>query len=313
MNTAPLLIAVTCTNLLLAALVFVRGRREEANRVFAVTAFSVALWTLTNAGFQMTDSPQIALLWAQVSYAAALGIAASFLHFAWVYPAPSPLFPHAKRLLWGVTFIVALMPFVPDLVIRAVELEGDRRILTNPGIYAFALFMFVVPASAFATFFHNYSGLHGVEKDQVHYVLLGSAVTAVCGLAFNLVLPLLGNYGWVWAGPASSLFLVGFTVYAIVTRQLFDIRLVIKRTLVYSLLLAAIAGGYSAVEYVLTETLRQTTQGTGHPLVTNIAGTVVVSLFVSPVRRWLEKKIDKLVFGRSRKKLPRRIEPRAKA
>jgi hypothetical protein len=58
--------------------------------------------------------------------------------------------------------------------------------------------------------------------------------------------------------------------------------------------------GYSAVEYVLTVTLKQTTQGTGHPLVTNIGGTVIVSLFVSPVRRWLEKKIDKLVFGRNR-------------
>ena len=83
---------------------------------------------------------------------------------------------------------------------------------------------------------------------------------------------------------------------------IFDIRLVIKRTLVYSFLLAGIAGGYSAVEYVLKAALQQTASGSVHPLVSNIGGAVAVSLFASPVRRWLEKRVDKLIFGRRHKK-----------
>jgi hypothetical protein len=132
---------------------------------------------------------------------------------------------------------------------------------------------------------------------QTRYVLTSMTVTTVVGLSCNLVLPLFDNYTLVWLGPASSLVFVASTVYSIVREHLFDIRLVIKRTLVYSLLLAGIAGGYSAVEYLLKEVLRQTTSSAVHPVVSNIGGAVAVSLFASPVRRWLEKRVDRLIFG----------------
>lgn len=102
----------------------------------------------------------------------------------------------------------------------------------------------------------------------------------------------------LWLGPASSLFFVAFSVYAIIAEHLFDIRIIIKRTLLYSLLLAGIAAGYSGVEYLLTEALRYATSGSVYPWLTNIGGAVVVSFTVAPVRKWLEVRLNEMLFGR---------------
>jgi hypothetical protein len=300
---ALLLYLISLINLALAGVVFWRHPKAEVNRVFALTSVSVATWTLTNGLFQATDSLHMAVAAANVSYLSALVVAASLLHFSQIFP-QHPNRPHRRMTsraawsLWIVTLVLGLTPFIPHFVIQSVQLEPARRILTNFGVYPILGFVLFAVLGAILFLLRSLAVTVGKERMQTRYVLTGMAVTSVVGLVCNLVLPLFGNYSLVWVGPASSLVFVASTVYSIVKEHLFDIRLVIKRTLVYSLLLAGIAGGYSAVEYVLKEALQQTTSGTGHPLVTNIGGAIVVSLFASPVRRWLEKRVDRLIFGR---------------
>lgn len=67
-----------------------------------------------------------------------------------------------------------------------------------------------------------------------------------------LALPLLSNYALVWAGPASSIIFVGCLVYSIAREKLFDIRIIIHRSMVYALL-SIISGAYSAIEFGLTD------------------------------------------------------------
>ena len=127
---------------------------------------------------------------------------------------------------------------MPGAVIRAIDLPTGR-IVTGGGIYLIALFMLGSSGVAFATFYRKQQRTRGSGPVlRARYVLTGSALTAAIGLGCNLLLPLGGNYGWVWLGPVGSLFFVGFSVYSIVAHHLFDIRVLIRRTLVYALLLA---------------------------------------------------------------------------
>ena len=64
--------------------------KREENGVFAVTCLAVALWALTNELFRVNDAQAFAVLWAQVSYVAALVLGASFLHFSCIFPTRSP-------------------------------------------------------------------------------------------------------------------------------------------------------------------------------------------------------------------------------
>lgn len=292
------LIVATIANAALGALVLLRHPKALANRLFALTVLATAGWTGTNALFQATDSHTIAMMAAQASSAASLVMSASFLHFSWVYP----LRTQARRLrlflLWTSALFLALLSFVPGAVDRSVEITDTHRILTGPGFYLVALFLFVNALAAFYSFVRHTVTLQDTLRDQALYVLTGAGVTALFGIIFNLGFPLFGDYRFVWLGPSFSVFFVGGTVYSIIAHRLFDIRLIIKRTVVYSLLLAGISAAYSGVQYLLTELFRSVSGGASTPLAANIAGAVVVSLCVNPLRKWLERRIHRLLYPR---------------
>lgn len=291
-----ILIVATLANAALAALVFWNAPRAIVNRLFALTALSTAGWTGTNALFQATDSATIALLAAQVSSAVSMVMSASFLHFSWVYPLRTPISRARLYLLWASALLLGVLSFVPEAVDRSVEIEDIRRIITGPGFYLVALFLCVNAIIAFWSFVRHTFTLHGSLREQALYVLTGAGVTALFGTVFNIFFPLFGDYRFVWLGPSFSVFFVGGTVYSIIAHRLFDIRLIIKRTVVYSVLLAGIAGGYSGVEYLLTELINSLSQSAGSSPTAHIAGAIVVSLCVSPVRKWLERKIHRLLY-----------------
>ena len=188
------------------------------------------------------------------------------------------------------------MVFVPGAVIRDVNLS-ERRILTAPGIWLIACFMLVTSGLAFFRLWQSHARLHGSAQQQARYVLLGAALTAFCGLFFNLFLPLLNNYHWVWAGPVCSLFFVGFSVYSIVAHQLFDIKILIRRTLVYSLLLALMAMAFSGLELLLTSAAG-VILGEGNTFIAHLLAALIVSLGIQPVRQALERWAHSLLFQR---------------
>lgn len=299
----PVLIPATVTlaNAALAALVFLHKPKSLVNRLFALTSLAAAGWTGTNAFFQYTESVAAATLTAQISSVCALVMSASFLHFAWVYPLRTPIERSRVYFLWTITLLLSLLSLWPGAVDRSVDLEGTHRIVTAPGFYAVALFLFSTVLSAFWLFIRHLRTLHRTLRDQALYVLTGAGVTALFGIIFNLILPLFGDYRLVWLGPSCSLFFVGGTVYSIIAHHLFDIRLIIKRTVLYSLLLAGISAGYSGVEYLLTELLNSASPSATSPMATHIVGAIVVSLCVNPVRKWLERKIHRLLYPSHKK------------
>ncbi len=282
-SLAVVLLVVALVNAALGGVVLWQSRREQ-NLAFALTAFFVALWTLTNALFRVTSSASVATLWAQLSYVAALGTAAAFLHFAWSFPQTGGSV-WARRLVWSLGAIVAALCFVPGAVIERVDISL-QRILTAPGVYLVALFMVVTSGCAFALFWRNQRHLRRTPQAQARLVLYGSSLTAVLGLFFNLLLPLLGNYRWVWLGPLSSLFFVGFCSYAIIATHLFDVRLLVRRTFVYSFLLAALAGSFAVLEKGM-EQLLLPLLGSGHSFSGDLAAALVVGFAADPLKRWL--------------------------
>ena len=307
MNLPVLILAVvTVANAALAALVFLKRPTVIVNRLFALAALSASAWTGTNALFQFAGSVSVALVAAQISSVASLVMSAAFLHFSWEYPLRTPqntASSHVRLyLLWTVTLLLSLLSLWPGAVDRSVDLTGTHRIITGPGFYLVALFLGVTAVTALAIFARHTLTLRGTLRKQAFYVLAGAGMTAFFSTLFNIIFPVFSDYRLVWLGPSASVFFVAGAVYSIIAHHLFDIRLIIKRAMVYSLLLAAISAAYSAVEYLLTELLGSLSPGESSPLVTHITGAIVVSLWVNPVRKWLEKKIHHLLYPKHRKR-----------
>jgi signal transduction histidine kinase len=76
---------------------------------------------------------------------------------------------------------------------------------------------------------------------------------------------------------------------AIVRHQLFDIQLVVSRTVLYGLLTLGVAGAYVGLVAVLDRFLR----GTNAPVV----ATVVIALGFNPVRQRLQRVVDRAFYG----------------
>jgi len=276
-----------------------RASRKEENRVFAVLAGSVGGWVFANALFRTAAGEGEAVLWAKLAYVAALIIAASFLHLSWVFPVHrfnrgSVRAVKAKFSLWLVAAILGILAFVPGFMVRSVELSS-RAILTGDGIYLFAAFMAVCATLGFVDYYLDQRRLEGRSQTQARYAIYGLSLTAAVGLTANLALPLLGNYRWVWAGPLSSLFLVGLTGYAIIALRLFDVRILVRRTLVYTILLALLAGVFKGIESILEEILSPWIGG-GQSFSSGFIGAIAVGFALDPARRYLEHLVSKVVF-----------------
>jgi hypothetical protein len=291
-----LLIAVALANALLAFIV-ARARRRVENHLFALVALFVALWTLTNALFRITGNINSATLLAQLSYFAALGTAASFWHFTWIYPRPlrsSRLDTRAHRLaLYGLGALLASSAFVPGFVVRSIDLE-TRSILTGPGLYLLAAFMLATWLAAFKRLVHQQGSLRGRSRAQARYVLYGSVLAAAFGLFFNLLLPLWNDYRFVWLGPLFSLFFVGFSAYSIVAHHLFDVRLLIRRTLVYTVLLSILAGSFAAFEKGLEHFLRPLLGSDN--FATDLLAALVIGFAVEPLKSQIHQVVTSRLF-----------------
>jgi hypothetical protein len=314
MNTLPLtsvpsldlifiaLVGVALVNTGLSLIVGRAARRAE-NRVFALVALSVALWTLTNALFRSAEDVERATLWAQLSYLAALSISATFCHFTWIYPhqarstrldASARFDTQASRLaLYGLGILVAASTFVPGFVVQGIDLQ-TRSILTGRGLYLVAVFLLGTLLLAFSHLVRSQTRLRGRARAQARYVLFGTALTAAFGLFFNLWFPLWGDYRFVWIGPLCSLFFVGFSTYSIVSHRLFDVRILIRRTLVYTALLGVLAGLFAAFEKGLEHFLR--------PLLgkdsfgTDLLATLVVGFAIDPLKRHIHHFVTSRLF-----------------
>ena len=292
------LLAVTAINFMLAGVVARAGHRKE-NRVFAFMAASVALWTLTNALFRLSETVPMATWWAQIAYLAALSTCAALLHFSWTYPrstANKNLLgdQKAKRALWLTAFVLGASVFVPGWVIRGVEIISGR-ILTGVGILPLALFIVGTLTIALLTFYQHQGRLRYKARAQARYVLFGSFFTAVWGVIFNLAFPLMGDYRFVWIGPLSSLFFVGFSGYSIIAHHLFDVRILIRRTLVYTVLLSVMAGGFAASEKALEYLLRPLLES-GGGFTSELFAALLIGFAADPVKRQLHYMAAKALF-----------------
>ena len=120
----------------------------------------------------------------------------------------------------------------------------------------------------------------GFARAQLHYVLLGAALTALGALTLGIVVPLVtGSSRLGVYGPYFTLLWLGFTAHSIVRHRLMDVRVVISRSAAYAagfcLTAALLVGGG-----VLLDTLMPDRDLTLTPLGAVLLGLAASALFL---------------------------------
>ncbi len=183
-------------------------------------------------------------------------------------------FGAASTALLSVTFMIALDGYEP-LIVVAFPLFGLASLLS------------LIPLVV------RYRRSVGVQRQQLKWAFFGLAIS-VPMLVVGTSGVFFGAAGAAWAIPPLLIIPATITV-AVLRYRLFDIDLVISRTL----LVAGLAG-FVTVAYVLIVVGVGSLVGSGDEpnLALSVAATAVVAVAFQPVRRGLQRVANRLVFGR---------------
>jgi hypothetical protein len=291
-----------CSVLLLgmAVLVFLRNPRHQLNRRFVLTALSLLAYVSTLFLFNLAREPATLLLVGRLNVAVIPAVTLLGYLFVRAIAFPSNA-RQAKTprlgLLLGETSLLSLLTALTPLVDQVERLGmggGAHTTLYGPLFPLYLVHMLLYLRAALYLAVQAQRRLSHPARDQLALVGLGMLATGAVTLTTNVALPYgLGDFRFIDAGPLSSLLFLIAVGYAILRHRLFDIRVFVRKTLVYGLLLSLALALYAGVVALVTQQVSR--EGTG-PLAQ--LSVLVIAFAFDPLRRFLEEKTDQLLFGK---------------
>jgi len=294
---SAILLLVTVLTIALSLAVVVRNYYVKSSWYFSLFSVSVAAWAFGIERFLNVSSPNELQFWSKWYYFAAAAIALMFVLFT------TSISGYNYRVVKVLALVSSLVLglqiiFNKNFPIFPPELVGSQRAAEiNPLSYIVYSFYFV------GFFFGGLWLLRQMlrrggnfETKQLQILFTGVAISGVFGAFFNLLLPFLGNYRLIWAGPVSlSLFLL-ITGYGIIKHRLFNIRLVIARSVAYLLLLSSLLVLYSSAIVIFS---RLVVEGDSNPTIEFLvnAGVVIVAAATAqPLKRFFDHATNRLFY-----------------
>ncbi|HET6465178.1 MAG TPA: ATP-binding protein [Nitrospiria bacterium] len=297
METKTIILFVTAAlNLALSLIVYSRGGKNPITRSYAAAVLSVAAWAFGHGMFTL-DNNTSPLFWFYFTYVAGAFIATFFFQFARIFPSPIvPPLPNlpANLLSIGFPILVSAGLFMPNVLIKSFTQSGHQGqvVFIKPSYLFYTIGFSLLMGWGFFLLLNRYRGSSGRQRMQIRYVVAGTGIAAVFGSYFNLWLPWTGDTTLMWLGPHFSLFMIGFISYAIIKHRLMDIRLILSRTIVYSLLLASTLMLY-AMLILLAQRFFQDKTGYTTSLV---IGSLLIALGFEPLKKLFQRTTEKIFF-----------------
>ena len=160
----------------------------------------------------------------------------------------------------------------------------------------YVLYNIIYFSCGFYLIIKNYSHAKGVYRSQILFILLSGAFTAFAGIIANVLLPLFNRTQFIWVGPLSTIVMVAGIAYAIIAHGLFDIRVIIRRTIIFSGLLLAAFAFYATSILFIGAILGAREILSSRLLAVNVIAAVLISLSFDPLRRFLQDRTDQFLF-----------------
>jgi len=144
------------------------------------------------------------------------------------------------------------------------------------------------------------SGITPEEQVQIRFIRYGVILSFIFGLLTNAIIPYIAQ-DWTLArsGPFLTVFLVSLISYAIVRHKLFDIRLVIARTIAYGLSVMVMALIYASFIFAATNVIFS--DGEAQTISRDvqflyIAAAVFLAFTFQPLKRFFDRITNRIFY-----------------
>lgn len=302
----PALVVATVIDFIFAWLLFMSIRRRVEHYWFAVLLLSVACWTLGVTLYLSLPLDSVFLsLWVREYYIAAATLALSLCGFSMYFPRRL----HLKRWVYwliGIVYATVVVSIASnDGLIGEVIRHGRHDVELRPLWYSlYVLFFLGLAIIALRNLFKGQLDArskrrHHLER-QLRVIVFGSAAALLFGGWFNLILPIFGDYAYVWVGPLCTLMFVLTIIYAVVRQGLFDIRQALVRSGSYMLLFGGLTVLYSAVVYTTNQLFFESySKSIWGAIVIQLILVVVVVGTVVPLKAWCDKIVLRVMYAQT--------------
>ncbi len=245
-----------------------------------------------------------------------LGLAATLMLL--LFPDGRPPSPRWRVVGWLAVLLIGIT--VLALAVRPGPLDTEPTIPNPFGISGpigdvaravtdvFGWPLLILAVASFTALVSRFVRARGDERQQLKWVAYAATITAV-GIAAIAVVLLAGKgdpaFSWVWYIAPVGLGLIPVAAgIGILRYRLYDIDLLINRTLVYAVLSATLGAVYIGLVIALQGLLSGFTGGNSLAVA---ASTLAVAALFQPVRRRIQNAVDRR-FYRSRYDAQRTLE-----
>jgi len=282
----------TVTNLALAGFVYSKNKKSLLNRTFALMSISIGIWSFNVFGMYVVQSKVLATYWSQLFRIGTLFVPPTFFHFTLALTRNKE--KREIKLLY-LAYIIALIVTILHWMglLTSEYIKVAWKYSPKPGIL-YRLWLINLAFWVVYGLFHVFQSYQisksARERNQLRYFFIGVTI----GIIFSFVNALLSFGIKVYPiGGFTTIFYTGIIAYAIVKHQLMDIRVVIRRSVVYGSLITAIAGGYFLILSTFAFLLQNMA---GHEILATIVFALIVVFGFQPLRDKIQKVTDKLFF-----------------
>ncbi len=294
------LLLVVFVNAALALLVLSRNTKNIVNRLYSLLALAVIAWSSFNYFSNHVKTYQVQLIINRLAFTSGFVLLIVVWFFSLYFPKRLQNNRKQKKLVLLCAPIILVLTMT-NLVIEKVTYRPERDLTEIiPG----SLYAIYIAGVIFLAVF-LVGNLYTARKtsktftmrQQVVFVGAGILLTFLWILLSSAVLPAItNNWGISKLGTLGSLSLVGLTAYAVVKHKLFDIKLIVARSLAYIFTLSSLVVTLSVFGYLLTVRIFAASENQTLRFIVTTALLIVASLTFEPIKQFFNRITNKIFY-----------------
>jgi signal transduction histidine kinase len=282
---------IVVLNSLLGLLVFMRNPRSRINLLFLLIVAFICLWTLSNY-FTDHSSQNLRLILDRLSFAFPVLVSGILALLSRIFPVH---LGYSKKIISYIGLITLFGVYISlsSFVVKSITITPDGTTNSLPGVlYNFYSVLVVVLLFGCAVWNYYISRrkADSIQKLQSSYMATGFLVSFLWALVVSVLLPIyLPKWNTAELGPDGTIIFISATAYAIVRHKLFDIRLVVARSVAYLLTLSSIVILCIVPAILVTTYLLHNSLATG-----SITSLIIITFVAVVIFQPLKKRFDKI-------------------
>ncbi len=293
-----IIILTSIAQIVLALFVYLKGRKNLTNILFALLCTATLCWALTNyITISYLNSPDLIYIVRLILFCVVLQNAFFYL-FARTFPAKSWRYSGKELAAYGIFTIFAAVATLSPFVFTSVAIkDGLPGTVAGPAILIFVAHAAFSITVGFRALIKKNRRAAGAKKSQIELLLLASVLNWIIVPITNFAItPIIKTTLFILIGPVYTLIFAAIIAYAIVSQKLFDIRSAVARSVAYLLSLGMIGAGYGALIYIISNLLsKETISDDGYRLIFIIFALLSALLYPS-TKQFFDRVTNRLFY-----------------